>query len=224
MSRGWTEVVIDRPLTLPASKLALYGTLEIAHVTLTLLAGEAPLGGQAHRLDLGLGYGVTDLLTVGAQYAFAIHDFEIKGPLTLFGAYSLLSKSKLTIGASADLTIDIGKSATYETLHAGLGVRFQLAPTIALFTGGTPVSFGGVASEMPMAGSVLGQHLAIGLNSNAPITFDIPVGLGIQASPQAFLWANTSVAHLGFSNASNLYLFKDYIPLNVGLNFAGCNP
>lgn len=226
MTPGWTEVMIDRPLTLPASKLALYGTLDIAHITIPALLGGTSTSVTSEALDLGVGYGVNDKLTVGAGYAFSIHDFEIKGPLTLFGAYSLLSSGKLTIGASADLTLNfnstdaMGKSTTTETLHAGLGVRYRLAPTVAIYSGGKPNPLGGVASEMPMAGSVLGQHLAIGLNSSAPITFDIPVGLGIQASPQAFLWVNTSVARLGFSNSSNAFLFKDFIPLNVGLNYA----
>ena len=226
MTPGWSEVVIERPLTLPASKLALYGTLDIAHIKFTAPGG-ASASATSEALDLGVGYGVNDKLTVGGQYAFAIHDFEIKGPLTLFGAYSLLSNGKLTIGASANLTVNfnagtdlMGNSTTTETLQAGLGVRYQLAPTVAIYSGGKPAPLGGVASEMPMAGNVLGEHLSIGLNSKAPITFDVPVGVGIQASPQAFLWLNTSVARLGISNSNNAFLFADFIPLNVGLNYA----
>ena len=226
MMPGWTTVMIDRPLTLPASKLALYGTLDIAHVKITVPGGTS-VSATSEALDLGVGYGVNDKLTVGGQYAFAIHDFEIKGPLTLFGAYSLLSSDKLTIGASANLTVNfaagadaMGNSTTTETLHAGLGVRYKLTPTVAIYSGGKPAPFGGVASEMPMAGSALGQHLSIGLNSQAPISFDVPVGVGIQASPQAFLWVNTSIAHLGISNDKNAFLFADFIPLNVGLNYS----
>jgi hypothetical protein len=227
MTPGWSEVVIERPLTLPAAKLALYGTLDIAHLKFTVPGG-ASTSVTSEALDLGVGYGVNDKLTVGGQYAFSIHDFEIKGPLTLFGAYSLLSKDKLTIGASANLTINFrggsdatGNSTTTETLQAGLGVRYQVAPKVAIYSGGKPFPLGGgVANEMPMAGNVLGQHLSIGLNSKAPISFDVPVGVGIQASPQAFLWVNTSIAHLGLSNDKNAFLFADFIPLNVGLNYA----
>ena len=229
MVGGWSDIMISRPLTLPAKKIAVYGTLELARLSFKDAMGNSS-SSTGEVLDLGFGYGVSDQLTVGAGYAFALHDFEIKGPLTLFGAYSLYAKDKLTIGASANLTIDfhggadlMGNSITTETLQAGLGVRYQVAPKVAIFSGGTPIpgAFGrGVPSEIPMAGSVLGQHLSIGLNSNAPISFDIPVGVGLQASPEAFIWVNTSVAHLGLSNDNNAFLFADYIPLNIGLNYA----
>ena len=228
---GWSDIMISRPLTLPAKKIAVYGTLDLARLSFKDAMGNSS-SSTSELLDLGFGYGVNDQLTVGAGYAFALHTFEIKGPLTLFGAYSLYAKDKLTIGASANLTINfqggadvMGNSITTETLQAGLGVRYQVAPKVAIFTGGTPIPGagalgGGIPSEIPMAGSVLGQHLSIGLNSNAPISFDIPVGVGLQASPEAFVWVNTSVAHLGLSNDNNAFLFADYIPLNIGLNYA----
>ncbi|MEO8551169.1 MAG: hypothetical protein ABI678_14395, partial [Kofleriaceae bacterium] len=55
---------------------------------------------------------------------------------------------------------------------------------------------------------------------DAPITFDIPVGIGLQAAPNAFLYANTSIAHIKIANSANAFIFADYIPLNVGLRYA----
>jgi len=226
---AWSQQVIDQPMTLQAGKLAVYGNLDILHFSTTV--GTVTASATSEGLDLGVGYGVSDKLTVGLAYAFSLHDFEIKGPLTLYGAFSLYNKDKLTVGASANLTLNfnggadaMGNSTTTETLQAGLGVRYKVTDKIALYSGGSsPGNLSGalgVVNETPRAGSVLGQHLTIGLNSNGPITFDIPIGVGFQAAPNIFVWANTSVAHIKISNASNAFLFADYIPLNVGLDYS----
>jgi len=226
---AWSQQVIDQPMTLQAGKLAVYGNVDILHFSTTV--GTVTASSTAEGLDLGVGYGVSDKLTVGLAYAFSLHDFEIKGPLTLYGAFSLYNKDKLTVGASANLTLNfnggadaMGNTTTTETLQAGLGVRYKVTNKIALYTGGSsPGNLSGalgIVNETPRAGSVLGQHLTIGLNSNAPIAFDIPIGVGLQVAPNAFVWANTSIAHIKFSNTSNAFLFADYIPLNVGFDYS----
>lgn len=238
MAPAGTEEFIAAPFTLAASKYSVYGHFNIVHLARTIPAippatMATSFSNTAVNVDVGFGYGVNDKLTVGAVYDFAlINDFEIKGPLSLYAAYSLYSKDKLTVGASANLTFDfegsadaMGNTSVNTTLQAGLGVRYQVAPKVALYTGGTPLSASGLAlagavpNETPTAGGILGQHLSIGLYSNAPITFDIPVGAGFQVTPQIFAWVNTSIAHIKFSNSENAFLFADYIPLNIGANY-----
>jgi hypothetical protein len=227
---AWTSVIIDQPMTLRAGKIAGYANFDLTRLSFTDAMGNST-SATGEGLDLGLGYGVSDKLTVGASYAFSLHDFEIKGPLTLYGALSLYDKDKLTVAAGANLTLDfnggidaMGNSTVTETLQAGLGVRYKVTPKIAVYTGGTaPPGFSGSlgsVTETPRAGSVVGQHLSIGLNSNAPITFDIPVGVGLQLAPNAFLYANTSIAHIKLANSTNEILFADYIPINVGLRYS----
>jgi hypothetical protein len=78
---------------------------------------------------------------------------------------------------------------------------------------------GAVPNETPTAGGILGQQLSIGLYSGAPITLDIPIGAGFQATPQIFAWVNTSIAHIKLSNSANAFIFADYIPLDIGANY-----
>lgn len=209
---AWPLAIIDRPLTLVKSGLGLYGNLEILRVSSTFMGMTS--SATAEGLQLGGGYGVSDKLTIGAEYAFSLHSFEIKGPLTLYGSLALMRNDKLTIGASADLVIDLnavnamGMSSTTETLQAGLGIRYKLAPKIAIFTG------------TPIAPGPLGQHLSIGFQSGAPIAIDLPVGLAIQATPQVYLWVNTEIAHLKISNTTNEFFGADFIPLTVGALYA----
>ncbi|MEP6859325.1 MAG: hypothetical protein ABJE66_01820 [Deltaproteobacteria bacterium] len=214
----WGDAIINRPLTMPKSKVGIYGDLDVLRFSVTV--GTATSSSTAEGLHLGFGYGVDDKLTIGAEYAFSLHDFEIKGPLTLYGSYALYQQGKLTIGGSADLLIDFNglgafdpmtmtqSSSTNLTLQAGLGVRYMLTDKVAVYTGN------------PIAPGPLGQHLSIGLNNSGPITLDVPVGLALQATPQVYAFLQTDVARFGFSNSSNAFIFADFIPLDLGVYYA----
>ena len=64
-----------------------------------------------------------------------------------------------------------------------------------------------------------GQHLSIGLGTNGPITFSIPVGVALQATPQVFGFVDTTLADFSISNSSNAFIFSDFIPVDVGVLF-----
>jgi hypothetical protein len=223
--------MISQPMTLAASKMSVYGHLDLVHFSSPAVGMVPSSSVTSEGVDVGFGYGVSDKLTVGATYAFALHDFEIKGPLTLYGTYSLYNKDKLTVAASANLTFDfdstdaMGNTSVDTTLNAGLGVRYLVAPKIAVYTGGTPTAgsgpsvAGAVPAFTPTQGGILGQHLTIGLYSDAPITLDLPIGAAFQATPQIFLWVNSSIGHIKISNSANAFLFADFIPINVGANY-----
>ena len=150
--------IIDRALTLGKSGYGLYGDFDVLRVSVT--GGGVTVTSTAEGLHFGGGYGITDKVTIGAEYAFSLNSFEIKGPLTLYGAMSLMHTDKLDIGASANLVIDLDAtstdamgmvtSSTSETLQAGVAVRYKLTPQVALYTG------------TPIAPGPLGQQLSIG--------------------------------------------------------------
>jgi len=208
----WPDVIIERPYVLPAGMLAAYADLEVARISFDVAGMSDSVTEEG--LHLGAGYGVTDKITAGFEYAFALHEFEIKGPLTLWGELKLAHTDKLNIAASAALVVDLnasdamGMSTTTETLVAGLGAAYKLTPTFEVFTG-SPVGPGPV-----------GQHLQIGFQSGAPITFDVLAGAGLQATPQLFAYASTNLAHISISNSANGFFGADFIPLSVGAFYA----
>lgn len=205
----WPKEIIARPLTLPKSVIGLYGVFDIAKRTVVTVSGTPPMAttssSTSEALQVGAGFGVSDLITLGGEYTLTLNSFEAKGPLTFYGAYRLLHDAKMSAALSVSFTEDFNASA--QTLHAGLGFRYLVAPKIALFTG-TPIAPGH------------SDHLAIGLNSKAPITFSIPVGVALQASPELFAFVDTTIATFGISNSSNAFLFSDFIPFEVGALYA----
>ena len=208
MVAPWPVAIIERPLTLPPANVAVYGDLDLAGVSITIAGMTA--SNTSEGLHAGFGYGISDKLTIGAEYAITLSSFEAKGPLTLYGEDGLMHTPKLYVAFSADLVVDfdsvdaMGNSATSETLQAGLGARYLVAPKIAIFTG-TPYGPGPV-----------GQHLSIGFQSGAPITLAIPAGVGLQATPQLFAWVSTVLADISISNSSTTIIFKDNIPFEIG--------
>ncbi|MDB4955620.1 MAG: hypothetical protein JWO36_3189 [Myxococcales bacterium] len=193
---AWPQEVLNRTYTLPASKIAAYADIGVIHLSLTTPLGSASATGET--LTLGGAYGINEKITVGAQYYFPFAgDFDPKGkgPLTFFGMFSLAHTDKLTVAATADFELNLGagtdamgNSITTKTIHAGLGLKYLLAPKIAIFTG-SPVGPGPV-----------GQHLSISLESSGPIDFAIPVGVGLQATPQLFAYAATNFATIHIAN------------------------
>jgi len=219
---GWSDSVINRPLTMPKGKVGIYGDLDLFRLSTTVTVGgmTTTSSATAEGVHAGFGYGVDDKLEIGAEYAFSLNSFEIKGPLTLYGAYSLYHQGKLTIGGSADLLIDFNgvgavnpmtgavSSSTNLALEAGLGIRYMLTDKIAVFTGS------------PIAPGPLGQHLHIGLNNSGAVSLDIPAGLALQATPQLYAYLETNLAHIKLANTANGFIFADFIPLTVGALFA----
>ena len=186
--------IIERPYILPKGKLQAYGDVRIQHVTTPM----TPVTPETSRTDIGLhlgaGYGVTDKITAGVEYAFTLHDFEIKGPLTLYGEYQLIHQSKLSVAASGDLTFDfggrdsMGGTSVDVSLHAGLGARYLVAPKMAVYTGA------------PYGPGPVGQHLTVPFDGDSAITFDIPVGFAYQAMPQLFVYAQTQLLRFNLAN------------------------
>src|SRR5262249_20655545 len=120
-----------------------------------------------------------------------------KGPLAIFGMFQIMHSSKMSVAVTADFTADLcgsidmmGNCNTTKSIHAGLGAKYQVAPKMAVYTGNAPFGPGPV-----------GQHLAISLESNGPITFSLPVGFAMQVTPQVLGWVQTTLFGAYISNA-----------------------
>lgn len=219
---GWSDAIIDRPLTMPKGKIGVYGDLAILRLSSTTTVGGVSMTSvvTAEGLGIGGGYGIDDKLEVGAEYSFSLNSFEIKGPLSLYGSYAVFQKGKLTIGASGALIIDLNGGTTVDpvtgasstnvnlALIAGVGARYKLTDKIAVYTGN------------PIAPGILGSQIHIGLNNSGPVGIDLPVGAAIQATPQLYAWVQTNLAHIKIANDSNSLIFSDFIPVEIGALFA----
>jgi hypothetical protein len=217
---GWSRSLVDRPYIVGKGKIGAYGGYSILRFSFTEPITGTTISGTGDALGVGAGYGVTDTINVGAQYAFTPGiigdgDFEIKGNLGLFGNFQLIHNDKMSVTANADFSMNLcggrdamGDCVSSKAINAGLGARYKLAPNMAVFTG-SPVGPGPV-----------GQHLSISLESGGPITFDVPVGFMFQATPELNIQASTNLATIGISNSNSAFFGADFIPLGIGALFS----
>jgi len=212
---GWSDQIIDNGLVLPPSAIGVYGDLDVTRVTFTAPPiPPATMGiittDTALDLLAGVGYGVNDLVTIGGQWQLPLDNgqgaFGNAGVITAYGGYSLTHDDKLAVVAGGDFSVAFAGSAT-AFLHAGVSLRYRLAPKLIFYSGN------------PLAPGPYGQQITVGLNNSAPVSIDLPVGLGWQVNPKAFAWAQTAVAHIKLANTENAFIFADYIPLEIGALF-----
>jgi hypothetical protein len=207
----WSPSIIDRQLVLQKGKLAFQADVGIARAQFSVGSVSSDAETSAG-LQIGAGYGVTEKITVGGTYGFTLSDFEIKGPLTLYGNYNLTDNGKLAVAAGADLEADLngfddmGESAVDLTIHAGLALRYKITPKFAVFSGN------------PYVPGPSGQHLSLGLTGNGS-TFSVPVGVSFQATPELYTYLNTTLATFLLSDAgggSRVATVDDTLPFTVG--------
>ena len=204
---AWPKEVVYRPYALPAKMIAVQGVLGIVKTTevdpMTMMSTST----TAEVLAIGAGYGISDKITVGGSYGLSLHAFEAKGPLTFYGEYQLVHNNHLSVAASANFTVDFATDNTAR-INAGLGARYHVIPKLGIYTGA------------PFGPGPVGQHLAIGFNNKAPVSFDVPLGLIYQATPELGIFAGTTIAHFNISNDKTAFFGADFIPLHAGGLFA----
>lgn len=216
----------SRPLTRPKDKLAVHGGLRIGVLTLPDAAGVDQTT-TTDSLALGVSYGVSDQLEVGADYAPTISPGSAKGPLTLHGAYLAVHSAKLDVALAGGIAVDfysLTDPTTMETstrtlysLQLGAWARYRLTPKASLISGvpavpATTASLSKLAFALPP----LPYQLAIGLNGGGTVALDLPIGIGYQAKPKIYALAMLDLAHIRISNTANAFLFKDFIPISLG--------
>ncbi|MGE5187237.1 MAG: hypothetical protein ACM31C_34550 [Acidobacteriota bacterium] len=217
---GWLQLN-DRPLVIPQGKFEVHGGLPILSIKTVDPTTMMSTTDTLEALSLGATYGVADKIEAGIDYAFPLHpNGDItKGILGFHGAFAALHDDKMDLAVAAGLALNVGGNNTLADLQLGGWFRYKVTPMISLFTGQPPVPFtlGGFSSFIAPP---VGYQLQIGLNNNQPTILTLPVGVGIQAAPQVFLFAETNIADIYLSNAppnqSALVIFSDFIPLGVG--------
>lgn len=184
----WPRAVIARPLTLPKG-LTQVGAAISANNDFSILG-----------LTLNAAYGVSDDIEVRANYLFALKEFEAKGSLNFGAGYKVLrgaAGGKLEVIARADT----GYNFFLEGLNAlslGAQVQYNISDKLAVLSPG-------------------GQ-LSIALEETAgvrPIALNLPVGVGYQATPEAYIQLDTTIAHIEISDSPTTVIFSDTTPIAV---------
>jgi hypothetical protein len=208
----WPTAAIDRPYMRGKGKISAGADFQYAAITLDDGMGNS-ISASADALSVNATYGISDQINAGVVYAIPLGigdvDFNAAGNLTLWGGYQISHTPKLSIsatvlfGVNLDNTDDMG-------IAAGLGAKYLLAPKIALFTGA------------PYGPGPVGDHLQIGLGDPAPISFDVPVGVMLQATPQLNAFVSTELAQFAINDdaGDSIFFGADYIPLALGGLFA----
>jgi hypothetical protein len=221
---AWPLAINDRPLTLATGKFEIHGGLPIA-TTSTANAMGMTSSSTSESLAIGATYGVAPKIEVGADYAFRINpDASAKGFLDFHAGYMALHSGKLDVSFVAGLsmlfvdtvdTMGMATTNTYASIQVGAAVRYQLAPKISIFTGnpGTP---NGLPGFLTFVFPPIAYQLSFGINNSGPAYLALPVGVGLQATPNIYLFAATNIATIKIANASNSVIFSDAIPLAVG--------
>ena len=228
---AWPKEIMDRPLTVLKGKLGAGADVLIAHSSFTFMGMTS--SSTAEALQVVGAYGISDKLEVGGSYAFTLNEFEIKGPLTLFGNFNLTNDGKLAVAAGAGLMLDFDgadpmdpmASVTNIGLDAGLGVRYKLAPKFAVFTGNP---FGLVSTTpmglLPPSPGLVGGHLHLGLSNEESKFFAVPVGFAMQATPELFAYLSTNIATILISDpppmGDRVQGIWDTTPLSLGAWYA----
>ncbi len=184
--------VIARPLTLPKG-LAMLGADAIANNDLSSMLG-API----------VGYGITDKLDVQVPYTFATRELEGRGSVAVDVGYAVVRGAldgKLEMVARVRGGYDtLGEAAT--PLMVGLHAQYNATPWLALISG--------------VPGT---QQIRISLQEDAamatPVDVSLPFGVGIQATPELYLQADTKLVTVNISDSANALLFKDTTPASL---------
>jgi hypothetical protein len=214
----------DRPLTLPTGKFEIHGGIPFATSSTTDAMGKST-SSTSELLAVGATYGVAPKIEIGADYALRLNpDASGKGFLDFHAGFMALHSGKLDVSFLAGISLlfqdgvdatGMSTTNTFASLQIGAAVRYQLAPKISIFTGnpGTPNGFPGFLS---FVFPPVGYQLSFGLNNSGPAYLALPVGVGLQATPNVYLFAATNIATIKIANASNSVIFSDAIPLSIG--------
>lgn len=224
------RAINDRSLTLGKGKISVHGGLRVSVLTLPD-AGGTNVSTTSQGLALGGTYGVSDKLEIGGDYTIGISPGSIKGPLTLHGAYRASASAKLDVAIAGGLAVDYydttdpitmtTTSRTLASVQLGAWARYRVNRKVSLFTGLPALPDSTVSqSKLSIPLPPLAYQLAVGLNGGGAIALDVPVGLGYQASPKLYAFVDIDLAHIRIKNTVNRFLFKDFIPIQLGAFYA----
>ncbi len=216
------------PLVAPMGALDIHGGVPIFLESGSGGAMGSPAVNQEF-LSVGADFGVIPKLEIGGDFSINFHPNDSHNTFAeLHAAYEILpASSALSLGVVGALGINNdrgsngmgGTSSTTDfTLEAGAWLRYAITRQIAIFTGRAPGPYA-IAGFSSLVLPPIRQQLNIGLTSNSPITLDLPVAVWFQATPQLAIGLSTDLARFGIANSNNDIIFKDGIPVALGVNF-----
>jgi hypothetical protein len=163
-------------------------------------------------LGLGVGYGISDKLEAGVTYGLSLKDFEAKGPLGLYGAYSIMHQDKLKGAGIGSFTYDLaGKTGA---LKLGLFFQYNLTKMMAVYTPGGHLQAQLIADDPDGAGPA---------EAPTPIDLHLPIGFAYQVNKNIYAFAETSLATINISQSATAIIFADTTPLTVGAFYSMSN-
>ncbi len=197
----WSMEIINRPLTMLKGMIRAQADLGILKINIPAIP-PATTGSSSTgvALTVGAGYGVSDKLEAGVSYGISLKEFEAKGPLTLYGLFSIKDSPKMRLAAGASF----GYNLASEKLAIGAGLAFQYHLTDKMMV------------YMPPS------HLSIGLDPTA-VAISLPVGFAFQATPNIFAFAETNLFNIGIEPSGSTFIFADNTPLTVGAFYSPSN-
>lgn len=220
------SAINDRPLTLDKGRLEVHAGLPLTVVTLPTLTGGSTTSTSA-AFAFGATYGVADKVEIGGDYAISIHPGDIKGALSLHGAYIAIAKPTydLAVGGAfivhpieyQDPASQTTYTTTYVAIQGGAWFRYRAMPALTVFTGLPALPHPDLSlSRAGLAFPPMPYQLTIGLNNSGAVGLSLPVGVGYQATPNIYAFAATNIANIKIAHTSNALVFADFIPLTVG--------
>ena len=109
-----------------------------------------------------------------------------------------------------------------DSSELGGWIRYHVAPKVSIFTGlpalpdTAALSAGAFATKLGFPLPPLSYQVAVGLNNKGAIAVELPVGLGIQAAPDVYVFAELNLANIKISNTENAIIFDKFIPVGLG--------
>lgn len=216
----------DRALTIGKGSIDVHAALPIGVVTLPDITGNKT-SSTIVGFAFGASYGIDPKTEVGLDYSLGLHPGDVKGALTLHGAYRAIDKPRYDLAvAGAFIVHPIGytdpvsnasSTTTYVALQAGAWFRYRITPAITAFTGLPALPHPDVSlSRSGFAFPPMPYQFTLGLNNSGAIALGLPAGVGFQATPTIYAFAATNLANIKLSHSSNAFIFSDFIPLTIG--------
>jgi hypothetical protein len=158
---GGVQRIVDRPLTLDRGRIGAYvefdwnGAYRTPYQRDMRKFSVQPTTRWvgAKYATLGLGYGISDELTIAGEYVggtkvtsaaydpFTDHldiDRSYDGSVTIFGAYRLAHAARYSVAATMSVVQEFDPNRS--GIAAGITARYRLTPRIAVFTGASPIA------------------------------------------------------------------------------------
>lgn len=195
-----TPAMADRSYNLPA------GTTELR---LNVPVAVAPDIDTLMLIGFGGGYGMSDRLELGGNVAFVAIPSNSIAPL--FAGYARMQLAHTeAVSASLGTQLTFSPDLDGVVLSLGVSARYRFTRQLSLFT-----ESGICGSCADFLGPVTGQVI-IALASGSAAFAVLPVGVGFQATPDAYLYASLPLAAFNITDGEAALIVRDAVILSGG--------